>query len=128
MSCLLARHNLALPMLSLFLRSLPIFDTLYLLTSFGHETPERLAALDPPDDFFRIRLVGCPHSIQLWTLNKVLFDRDSRSQIMKRRLAKRLHKQVWLYTRSSNTAHTKTKRFPNLRVDNVFACDFHKHP
>ncbi|MEW5315382.1 MAG: hypothetical protein WDW38_006816 [Sanguina aurantia] len=37
--------------------SLPIFDTLYLLTSFGHETPERLAALDPPDDFFRIRLV-----------------------------------------------------------------------
>lgn len=38
-----------------------IFDTLYRIVTFGHEggtpTPGRITPLDPPDDFFRIRLV-----------------------------------------------------------------------
>ena len=38
-----------------------IFDTLYRIVSFGHPSgtpsPERYNSLDPPDDFFRIRLV-----------------------------------------------------------------------
>ncbi|KAI9816324.1 MAG: hypothetical protein M1826_001859 [Phylliscum demangeonii] len=38
-----------------------IFDALYRLVTFGHETgtpkPDRLCVLDLPDDFFRIRLV-----------------------------------------------------------------------
>lgn len=34
-----------------------IFDTLYLLLSWGHETPERAARYDPPAAYFRSRLV-----------------------------------------------------------------------
>lgn len=34
-----------------------VFDTLYLLLSFGHETPEEADKLDPPFSYFRIRLV-----------------------------------------------------------------------
>jgi hypothetical protein len=34
-----------------------VFDALYLLTTFGHDTPEDAQRLDPPDDFFRVRLV-----------------------------------------------------------------------
>lgn len=33
-----------------------VFDTLYLLLSFGHETPEEADKLDPPFSYFRIRL------------------------------------------------------------------------
>ena len=37
-----------------------IFDTLYRIVTFGHEggtpTPGRISALDPPDDYFRVRL------------------------------------------------------------------------
>eukprot|EP00955_Chlamydomonas_euryale_P111125 366041-Chlamydomonas_euryale.AAC.1 len=39
-------------------RSTPIFETLYLIVTFGHELPPEAAAkLDPPDDFFRVRMV-----------------------------------------------------------------------
>ncbi|CAL8462985.1 g2519 [Coccomyxa elongata] len=34
-----------------------IFDTLYTLLAFGHDSPETAAALDPPTSFFRVRLV-----------------------------------------------------------------------
>ncbi len=34
-----------------------IFDTLYTLLAFGHESPERGAALDAPASYFRVRLV-----------------------------------------------------------------------
>ena len=34
-----------------------VFDTLYLLLSFGHETPEEADKLDPPFSYFRLRLV-----------------------------------------------------------------------
>ena len=34
-----------------------IFSVLYLLLEFGHETPEMAAKLDPPDSYFRLRLV-----------------------------------------------------------------------
>ncbi|KAK9809827.1 hypothetical protein WJX73_010709 [Symbiochloris irregularis] len=34
-----------------------VFDTLYLLLELGHDTPEAAQRLDPPDNFFRIRLV-----------------------------------------------------------------------
>ncbi|KAG2482394.1 hypothetical protein HYH03_018672 [Edaphochlamys debaryana] len=37
--------------------STPVFETLYLLLTFGHEAPELAERLDPPDDFFRVRLV-----------------------------------------------------------------------
>ncbi|GIM12927.1 hypothetical protein Vretimale_16172, partial [Volvox reticuliferus] len=37
--------------------STPVFETLYLLVTFGHEVPELVDRLDPPDDFFRVRLV-----------------------------------------------------------------------
>lgn len=33
-----------------------VFDTLYLLLAFGHESPEAAARLDPPASMFRIRL------------------------------------------------------------------------
>ena len=32
-----------------------VFDTLYLLISFGHEDAQALARLDPPSSYFRIR-------------------------------------------------------------------------
>ena len=32
-----------------------VFDTLYLLLSFGHEDAESFASLDPPTSYFRIR-------------------------------------------------------------------------
>lgn len=34
-----------------------IFDTLYLLMSFGHDSPEEAERLDPPLSYFRIRLI-----------------------------------------------------------------------
>ena len=34
-----------------------MFDTLYLLLSFGHESAEEAERLDPPFSYFRIRLV-----------------------------------------------------------------------
>lgn len=34
-----------------------VFDTLYLLLSFGHESAEEAERLDPPFSYFRIRLV-----------------------------------------------------------------------
>lgn len=34
-----------------------VFDTLYLLLSFGHESPEEAERLDPPFSYFRIRLI-----------------------------------------------------------------------
>ena len=34
-----------------------VFDTLYLLVSFGHESAEETDRLDPPFSYFRIRLV-----------------------------------------------------------------------
>ena len=34
-----------------------VFDTLYLLLSFGHESPEEAEKLDPPFSYFRIRLI-----------------------------------------------------------------------
>lgn len=34
-----------------------VFDTLYLLLSFGHETPEEADKLDPPFSYFRLRLI-----------------------------------------------------------------------
>ena len=34
-----------------------IFSTLYLLLEFGHESPETASKLDPPDSYFRLRLV-----------------------------------------------------------------------
>ncbi|GFR49425.1 hypothetical protein Agub_g11482, partial [Astrephomene gubernaculifera] len=37
--------------------STPVFESLYLLLTFGHESPELADRLDPPDDFFRVRLV-----------------------------------------------------------------------
>lgn len=34
-----------------------VFDTLYMLLAFGHESAEAAARLDPPGSTFRIRLV-----------------------------------------------------------------------
>ena len=34
-----------------------VFDTLYLLLAFGHESPEEAERLDPPFSYFRIRLI-----------------------------------------------------------------------
>ena len=34
-----------------------VFDTLYLLLSFGHESSEEAERLDPPFSYFRIRLI-----------------------------------------------------------------------
>ena len=34
-----------------------VFATLYLLLECGHDTPEMMQRLDPPDNYFRIRLV-----------------------------------------------------------------------
>ena len=34
-----------------------VLDVLHTIIGHGHDTPERAAALDPPDDFFRVRLV-----------------------------------------------------------------------
>ena len=38
-----------------------IFDTLYTLLSFGHETPESAAQLDPLSSFFRCEDHGSSH-------------------------------------------------------------------
>jgi hypothetical protein len=35
-----------------------VFDLLYTLISYGHESPEAAKSIDPPDDFFRIRMVS----------------------------------------------------------------------
>lgn len=43
-------------LLSLLL-SRAVFDVLYMLIGHGHESEELLLRLDPPDDFFRVRLV-----------------------------------------------------------------------
>lgn len=37
-----------------------IFDTLYTLLAFGHDSPETAAALDPPTSFFRVRASSLP--------------------------------------------------------------------
>lgn len=39
-----------------------IFDTLYTLLAFGHDTPETAAALDPPTSYFRVRPCSPPSS------------------------------------------------------------------
>ena len=39
---------------SLF-NSTPVFETLYLIITFGHENPELALRIDPPDDYYRIR-------------------------------------------------------------------------
>ncbi|KAG1671470.1 hypothetical protein FOA52_003128 [Chlamydomonas sp. UWO 241] len=44
---------------SLF-NSTPVFETLYLILTFGHELPPEAAVkLDAPDDYFRVRMVCC---------------------------------------------------------------------
>ena len=43
--------------LNLLLNCRVVFDTLYLLMSFGHESAEEAERLDPPFNYFRIRLV-----------------------------------------------------------------------
>lgn len=43
--------------LNFFLNCRVVFDTLYLLMSFGHESAEEAERLDPPFNYFRIRLV-----------------------------------------------------------------------
>ena len=35
--------------------STPVFETLYLIITFGHDVPELAAKIDPPDDYYRIR-------------------------------------------------------------------------
>ena len=35
----------------------PIYETLYLIITFGHESQEMMTKLDAPDDYFRIRMV-----------------------------------------------------------------------
>lgn len=35
-----------------------VFDVLYMLIGHGHESEESALRLDPPDDFFRVRLVS----------------------------------------------------------------------
>ena len=35
--------------------STPVFETLYLVITYGHETAELAAKIDPPDDYYRIR-------------------------------------------------------------------------
>ena len=37
-----------------------IFETLYLLLSFGHEDPDSMEVLDPPSSYFRIRCAPNP--------------------------------------------------------------------
>ena len=37
--------------------SSPVFETLYLLITYGHESPELAERLDPSDDYFRVRYV-----------------------------------------------------------------------
>ncbi|KAF8071278.1 UPF2 [Scenedesmus sp. PABB004] len=41
----------------MLLDSRAVFDVLYLLIGHGHESEEAALRLDPPDDFFRVRLV-----------------------------------------------------------------------
>ncbi len=49
--------------------STPVFESLYLLVTFGHELPPEAAdRLDPPDDFFRVRLVGGASRLRLLPL------------------------------------------------------------
>lgn len=38
-----------------------VFDLLYMLIGYGHEDPETARKLDPPDDFFRVRMVSSCH-------------------------------------------------------------------
>lgn len=42
-----------------------VFDVLYLLLGHGHEDEARQARLDPPDDFFRVRMVGARRACRL---------------------------------------------------------------
>ncbi len=37
-----------------------IFDTLYTLLAFGHDSPETAAAVDPPTSYFRVRGSSIP--------------------------------------------------------------------
>lgn len=41
----------------MLLDSRSVFDVLYLLIAYGHEDAGRMMRLDPPDDFFRVRMV-----------------------------------------------------------------------
>eukprot|EP00899_Mesostigma_viride_P014203 jgi/Mesvir1/22784/Mv14173-RA.2 len=62
--------------------SATILDTLFLLISFGRDSPEELEELDPPEDFFRLRLV-----ITLLETCGRFFDRGSARRKMDRFLA-----------------------------------------
>jgi hypothetical protein len=42
-----------------------VFDVLYMLIGHGHENEELLLRLDPPDDFFRVRLVRSESSLMM---------------------------------------------------------------
>jgi regulator of nonsense transcripts 2 len=42
----------------LLMDSRTLFEQLYSCLSHGHDSAERAAKLDPPDDFFRARMVG----------------------------------------------------------------------
>lgn len=53
----LARYSVLAVLVDLVNSCRVVFDTLYLLLSFGHETPEEADKLDPPFSYFRIRLV-----------------------------------------------------------------------
>lgn len=41
----------------MLLDSRTLFELLYACLSHGHDSPESAARLDPPDDFFRVRMV-----------------------------------------------------------------------
>ncbi len=41
-----------------YVRSVPVFEALYLLVTFGHDDPQQAHRLDPPTDYFRIRYVS----------------------------------------------------------------------
>ena len=42
----------------MLLDSRAIFDVLYMLIGYGHEDQEVAAKMDPPDEFFRLRMVS----------------------------------------------------------------------
>jgi len=46
-------YSLASGAVLLCLTCRTVFDTLYTLLSFGHETPESAAQIDPPSSYFR---------------------------------------------------------------------------
>jgi hypothetical protein len=54
-SCLCFFAAVLLVLLMVLLRA--VFDVLYMLIGHAHDSEETALKLDPPDDFFRIRLV-----------------------------------------------------------------------